>query len=408
MRGLGQRVDPVEPGEAAARRRDRALAEVDDPAERLERPDELQQQRVEERELPEREVAVDHEVPAEVRAPRRSRASAGTAGRAGRRLDAGLPHRLVAYRAGAQAEAVAHVVLAAERLHHLDADDGLVGRLRDVGLALLHHARDRRHQVREAPRQVGDGGHRDAGADREERVDDQEDDGGADDHHRALAHLDHAPADEVAHRVEVVRRARDDLAGRVPVVERARVGQVRREQPAAHLVLDLDADARGHVAPLVVDDEPGQGERGDAEQVRPQLVGAPRHDRVVDRALHQQGHRERRGRDPERREQAERGQPPLVGPQPEEAARGRAERQIGWVVGVVCHESRGMRGGGVDPGVPSERTPTERVDQELWGREAVAQRGAGTPRPAVSRACVLSGVAKMSLPSGVRAATEAR
>ena len=173
---------------------------------------------------------------------------------------------------------------------------------------------------------------------REQRVDDQQDDRGADDHHRALAHLDDAPADEVAHRVEVVRRAREHLAGRVPVVEGARIGQVRREQPPAHLVLDLDADARGQVAALVVDEQPDHGEHRDAAEVRPQVARVPRHDRVVDRALHEPGDRERRDRHAERREQAERGQPPLVAPEPEEAARGRAEGQIGWVVGVVCHE----------------------------------------------------------------------
>ena len=50
------------------------------------------------------------------------------------------------------AEAVAHVVLAAEGLHHLDPDDALVRRLGHVALPLLHLARDRVHLVREAPR----------------------------------------------------------------------------------------------------------------------------------------------------------------------------------------------------------------------------------------------------------------
>ena len=57
---LGQRLDPLEPREAAARRRERALREVRDPAERLERPDELEQQRLEEDELADRQVAADH------------------------------------------------------------------------------------------------------------------------------------------------------------------------------------------------------------------------------------------------------------------------------------------------------------------------------------------------------------
>ena len=159
-------MDAVEPREAAARRRDRALAEVDDPAERLERPGELQEQRVEERELSEREVAVDHEVTAdpEHRGDRERRHEQEQ--RQVARLDAGLLQHPVPHGAGAHAEAIAHVLLPPERLHHLDADDALVGRLGEVGLALLDDARDRRHQVGEAPGQVGDGGHRHAGADR--------------------------------------------------------------------------------------------------------------------------------------------------------------------------------------------------------------------------------------------------
>ena len=57
LRRLGQRLDLLEPGEAAACRCHRTLAEVDDPAERLERPHELQQQRHEEHQLAERERA---------------------------------------------------------------------------------------------------------------------------------------------------------------------------------------------------------------------------------------------------------------------------------------------------------------------------------------------------------------
>ncbi len=54
------------------------------------------------------------------------------------RLDACLSEHGVPHRLGFAAEAVADVVLAAERLDHLDADYGLVGRLGDVALPLLH------------------------------------------------------------------------------------------------------------------------------------------------------------------------------------------------------------------------------------------------------------------------------
>src|SRR5207248_9648118 len=63
---LGQGRDVLEPGEAAAGRGERALAEVRDPAERLEWPDELEQELDEERELAVGERAVDHAPAAEV------------------------------------------------------------------------------------------------------------------------------------------------------------------------------------------------------------------------------------------------------------------------------------------------------------------------------------------------------
>ena len=53
------------------------------------------------------------------------------------RLDAGLAqHRVAHGLAPCSPKRPAHLRLAAERLHHLDADDGLVGRLRHVALAL--------------------------------------------------------------------------------------------------------------------------------------------------------------------------------------------------------------------------------------------------------------------------------
>ena len=171
------------------------------------------------------------------------------------RLDAGLAEHGAAHRLGALAEAAAHVVLAAERLHHLDPDDGLVGGLRHVALALLHLARERRDAPCEAERERRDRRHRDRGVQREPRVDDHEHDAGADDHHHALHPLHEPPADEVADRVEVVRRAREHLAGRVPVEERARVAEVRAVEQLAHPRLDPDADARGRVAAREVDPE---------------------------------------------------------------------------------------------------------------------------------------------------------
>ena len=110
------------------------------------------------------------------------------------RLDAGLAQHGVAHRLGLAAEALAHVVLAAERLHHLDPDDRLVGRLGHVALPLLHLARDRRDAAREAQREHGDRRHRDRRVEREPRVDEHEHDRRADDHHQALDRPARAPS----------------------------------------------------------------------------------------------------------------------------------------------------------------------------------------------------------------------
>ena len=134
------RLDPVEPRKAPAGGGDRALAEVDDPAERLEGPHELEQQRDEQCELADRQRAGDHVAPPEQQHCRD--AERGEEEQPGQepRLDARLVHRLAAHALRAVAEPVAHVVLPPECLHHLDADDSFVRGLRQMPLALLHLA----------------------------------------------------------------------------------------------------------------------------------------------------------------------------------------------------------------------------------------------------------------------------
>ena len=102
------------------------------------------------------------------------------------RLDTRLAQHRVAHRLGLAAEASAHVVLAPERLHHLDPDDRLVGRLGDVFLALLHLARERGDAPGEAQREHRDRRHRHRRVERKPRVDEHEHDAGRDDHHQAL------------------------------------------------------------------------------------------------------------------------------------------------------------------------------------------------------------------------------
>ena len=200
-----------------------------------------------------REVAGDRVAPAEEEnrgdAERRQEDQPGQEAR----LDRRLAHRLVANRLGADVEAVADVVLAPERLHHLDADDRLVGRLRQVPLLLLHLPRDGEDAAGEDVGEDRDRRHRQGSDQREPGVDGDQHDGGTDEHHHALQRLHDAPADEVAHRVDVVRGARDHLAGGVPVVEGARVAQVGVVEHAAQPCLDSDADAGRGVAAGEVD-----------------------------------------------------------------------------------------------------------------------------------------------------------
>ncbi len=270
--GLRQRRDSLEPREAASRGRERALPEVRDPAERLERPDELEQQRLEEDELPDRQVPLDHLAAAEEEDGGDRERRQIEEPRQVLRLDAGLPQHGVAHRAGAEAEALAHVVLASERLHHLDPDDRFVRCLGDVALPRLHLARDRRDVPREPVREQRDRRHRDRGEEREQRVDDQQRDRDADDHHHALHSLDEPPADEVADRVEVVRRAREHLARGVAVVERARETKVRAVEELAHPRLDPDPDPCRRVPAREVDSQPDRREDDDREEVRPERV----------------------------------------------------------------------------------------------------------------------------------------
>ncbi len=124
-----------------------------------------------------------------------------------RRLDAGLAQDAVPHRFRLVREALLHVVLAPECLHHLDPDNRLVRGLGDVRLQLLDLTRDRHHLAGERERQQEHRGHCDQRDKGERRVDEEEDDRDPEDHHQRLQSLGHAPADEVAHGVEVVGRA---------------------------------------------------------------------------------------------------------------------------------------------------------------------------------------------------------
>ncbi len=227
-------------------------------------------------------------------------------------LDARLAHRLVPDCLCAIAEPVTNVVLAPERLHHLDPDDRLVGRLGQVSLPRLDHARDREDPVREEVREDGDGWHRERREQRQPGVDRKQDDRCADQHHHALQRLHDAPADEVSHRVDVVRRPRDHLAGCMPVVEGAGKPKIGVVHHPAQPRLDRDADASRRVAADEVEPEAKRCQEQDQAEVREKQCAVVAVDRVVDRPLDQDRDRERQPGEDERAREAERDQAPLL------------------------------------------------------------------------------------------------
>ena len=132
----------------------------------------MQQERDEEHELADRQLAADHVAAAEEEHggdPER-----GQEEQAGRKYASTEPARIVSCRTASARprKRVAHVVLAPERLHHLDPDDRLVGRLGEVALARLDEPRDREELVREDEREDRDRRHRQRRVEREPRVHD--------------------------------------------------------------------------------------------------------------------------------------------------------------------------------------------------------------------------------------------
>ena len=224
--GLGERLDAVEPGEAAAGRGDRSLAEVDDPAECLQRPHELQQQRVEEDELARRQVpgdlaaadeqhGRDREGRQEVR-PGRKRASTPAWLSAASRTDSARPPKR-SRTSGSRPNAC---TISIRRQTRRRPRSGRPCVPAPGGRSAI--TRCAKSQARSPTSGIAS-----AGRERQHGVDADEHDRGADDHHRALRALHDAPADEVPDRVQVVRRAREHLPGGVLVVERTRIAEVR-------------------------------------------------------------------------------------------------------------------------------------------------------------------------------------
>ena len=170
---LRQVRDLLQPGERAARRGDRALRQVEDPAQRLERPRQLQQDGVEEDELADRQVAVDHVAAAEEDHGRDRRSWAGRTARAGagtRRRPGGSRCRAPRLRLAAEARCARRPrgrTPAPSRCPTTASSAASV----TSPLRACTCARDRHHQVREAPRDERDQRCRHAGVQRQPRVD---------------------------------------------------------------------------------------------------------------------------------------------------------------------------------------------------------------------------------------------
>ena len=110
-----------------------------------------------EHELADRQLARDHVAAAE----ERTAAIPSEGGEEARGGSAPRPTPLASSRGGRLGpaeEARAHVLLAAERLHHLDPDDRLVRRLGEVALPRLHEPRDREEPVCEEKVRIAIGG----------------------------------------------------------------------------------------------------------------------------------------------------------------------------------------------------------------------------------------------------------
>ena len=215
----------------------------------------------------------------------------------------------------------------------------------------------------EEVRQHRDGRHRDGRGQRKLPVDGGEHDRRADEHEGALDRLHDAPPDEIAHRVDVVRRARDDLAGCVAVVEGARIAQVRVVQLRAQTRLDGDPDPRRGIAPGEVDDEPDRCDREDRDEVRHEQRMVVPVDRVVDRPLHEDRDREREHGEDNRARETDRDQPPLGPPERVEVPDRRPECEVGRVdVRHGCSPRTGGQGCRAEPrGHGAERRPRARA-----------------------------------------------
>jgi hypothetical protein len=286
-----------------------------------------------------------------------------------RRLDARLAEHRVAHRLRLLPEAPAHVGLAAERLHHLDADDSLVRRFGHISLALLYLARERRDLAGEPQCEHRDRRHCNRGVERELRIDEHEHDPRAHDHQEALDALDQPPADEVANRIEVVRCARQHLAGRVAVIERARIPEIRLVEQLAHASFDPDPDASRRVAPREVDPKAQRGEGEDRDEVRPQRLRVV-DDRVVDRLLREQRNRDRDQRVDEGKRDPEEAEPPLDAPEPEQPAECRQQAEVGRIDGVwIFGHGKWRRPPRLSPAVASSASTIARASCLEGGRE---------------------------------------
>ena len=177
-------------------------------------------------------------------------------------------HVRVAVAAGDRAEVLGRALLADERLHHPHARDVLGERRGDEPEPLPHLCVGaRRARAEEQRRDAHERDHRERG-EREPPVEDEQEDGRADERERALRERRDAVGDELVDRLDVVRHPADQHAGAVPLVEAEREPLQMPEELLAQVGEDPLADPAGHVrldvrhAPVR---EPGDEEDPDDE-----------------------------------------------------------------------------------------------------------------------------------------------
>ena len=219
---------------------DRALDHADPHADHAQRPDQHREVQVELEEAAGRELALDHQQPADEQD--QGHAELGQE-REQRLVEGAQPGHVdlpLEDRLGARGEALRLGVLLRERLHHPHADDVLLGLGGDVGDALLHVAQHGMGAARIAGRDPDDRRQDHERGQRQDRARPDQERRDRHDREHVLAHEDQAVAEEHAHDLDVGVRPRQELTRLVGVV----VGVVESLQVCVGLEAQIALDSQ--------------------------------------------------------------------------------------------------------------------------------------------------------------------